>query len=231
MTRRFAIYFAPPRGSPLADFGAAVVGRDADTDTAVTPPALPGIAPERFAALTEDPRRYGFHGTLKAPFVLAESASAARLHRAVADFAREWQPFDAPPLRFTAIGGFLALIPSAPSVELDLLAGECVTAFDRFRAPLDPADLARRRASGLTARQDGYLREWGYPYVFEDFQFHLTLTGRIAEPEHSAVRAALAPLAAPHCTAPLRIDALAVFEQPARDRPFIITGRYGFEGD
>jgi putative phosphonate metabolism protein len=231
MTHRYAIYWAPPAGSPLATFGAAVLGRDADTGLDVPQPALPGIAPERLRTLTDDPRRYGFHGTLKAPFALADGVTGAELHDAVATFAADWAPFTAPKLSLTAIGGFLALVPSTESVDLDLLAGECVANFDRFRAPPDPADIARRRAAGLTERQDVNLIEWGYPYVFEDFQFHLTLTGWIDQPEHDAVRAALAPLAAPYCRKPLPVEGLAVFEQAARDRPFVITGRYAFEGD
>lgn len=231
MTHRYAIYWAPPAGSPLARFGAAMLGRDAETGLAVAQPVLPGITPARLVTLTDEPRRYGFHGTLKAPFALAEGMTGADLHAAVAEFAAAWQAFEAPPLAFAAIGGFLALVPSAPSVDLDMLAGECVVTFDRFRAPLDPAEVARRRAAGLTERQDVNLMDWGYPYVLEDFQFHLTLTGRIDEPEHTAVRTALAPLAEPHCGAPLPVTGLAVFEQTARDRPFTITARYAFEGD
>ena len=53
----------------------------------------------------------------------------------------------------------------------------------------------------------------------------------ILQPEHDAVRATLAPLAAPYCRKPLPVEGLAVFEQVARDRPFTITGRYAFEGD
>lgn len=231
MTHRYAIYWAPPAGSPLATFGASVLGRDADTGLAVPQPALPGITPQRFRALTDDPRRYGFHGTLKAPFALAEGSNAAELHDAVALFAADWAPFTAPKLALTAIGGFLALVPSTESVDIDLLASECVANFDRFRAPLDPADIGRRRAAGLSERQEVNLMEWGYPHVFEDFQFHLTLTGWIDEPEHEAVRMALAPLAAPYCRKPLAVDGLAVFEQTARDQPFNITARYAFEGD
>ena len=51
--------------------------------------------------------------------------------------------------------------------------------FDSFRAPLTPEDRARRNPSALTPRQRDYLDRWGYPYVLEDFRFHMTLTGRL----------------------------------------------------
>src|SRR3546814_16854276 len=59
---------------------------------------------------------------------------------------------------------------------------DCVRAFDRFRAPPSETALARRRAAGLSARQEANLQAWGYPYVMEDFRLHFTLTGRITDP-------------------------------------------------
>src|SRR5205085_4569680 len=78
-----------------------------------------------------------------------------------------------------SIGGFIAVIPAEPSVELELLAAEATKAFDPFRAPLSPEDRARRKPDKLAPRQRDYLDRWGYPYVFEEFRFHMTLTGRL----------------------------------------------------
>ena len=37
--------------------------------------------------------------------------------------------------------------------------------------------------SGLTDRQEALLTQWGYPYVMEEFRFHITLTGAL-DPAH-----------------------------------------------
>jgi hypothetical protein len=111
------------------------------------------------------------------------------------------------------------------------LADACVTAFDRFRAPLTAAELERRRRSPLTPAQDRHLERWGYPYVFDQFQFHMTLTARLTDAaEHDRVRAALVERTAPVCRDPLEIDAIAVFEQADREAPFLVTGRYPLRG-
>jgi len=47
------------------------------------------------------------------------------------------------------------------------------------------AELARRRTLRLTAEQDAMLARWGYPYVLEDFRFHMTLTGSLPLPERN----------------------------------------------
>ena len=227
MTRRYAIYFAPPADSALAELGAELLGRDPETGEARPQPRLDGIDPDRFHAITEDPRHYGFHATLKAPFALAEGVSDEVLHAAAEAFATGRTPAKGPALALASIGGFLALVPSAGAPEVHALADACVEVFDRFRAPLTAAELERRRRSPLTPAQDRHLERWGYPYVFDEFRFHMTLTARLTDKaEHERVRALLAERTAPVCIDPLRIDAVAVYEQADRQSPFLVTGRY-----
>jgi putative phosphonate metabolism protein len=228
--RRYAVYYAPPPSSGLAGFGNAWLGRDPETGEPLPQPRVDGIDMQRLTAITASPRRYGFHGTLKAPFELAPGRRREDLREAVADLARRQAPFTLPRLELTSIGGFLALVPSAPSAELDRLARDCVRELDAFRAPLSEHDLERRLRNGLSACEQAYLRRWGYPYVFEFFRFHLTLTERLAEPEHSRVRALLEPRTAPFCKEPLEIGELCLFEQADRQAPFLITGRYPMRG-
>ena len=82
-------------------------------------------------------------------------------------------------------------MPAAPAAELDRFAGDVVKAFDRFRAPLTEAEIERRNPDALSAEEFRNLCQWGYPYVFETFRFHMTLTGRVAAGEAARVRAAL----------------------------------------
>mgnify|MGYP001459754145 CR=1 FL=1 len=227
--QRYAIYWAPPPESPLAAFAARWLGRDPWTGRDVPPPEIAGLSPERLREITASPRLYGFHGTLKAPFELAEGRTSEELHDAARAFARTRRPF-AVPLELASLGGFLALVPSAVVPELDDLAAACVTGFEPFRAPASPADLARRRRAGLSPREDDHLVRYGYPYVFADFRFHLTLTERLPEPKHGAVRAILERLTVPFCAESLRIDAIHVFQQPDRASPFAVTGHYPFAG-
>lgn len=231
MTRRFAIYFAPPPASALAELGAELLGRDPETGEARPQPRLDGLDPDRFHAITEDARHYGFHATLKAPFALAEGVSGEALHAAAEAFAVSRAPATGPALALASIGGFLALVPSAGAPAVHGLADACVEAFDRFRAPLTAAELERRRRSPLTPTQDRHLERWGYPYVFDEFRFHMTLTARLTDKaEHDRVRTLLAERTAPVCIDPLRIDAIAVYEQADRQSPFLVTGRYPLKG-
>ncbi|MGK9233462.1 DUF1045 domain-containing protein [Inquilinus limosus] len=231
MTRRYAIYFAPPPASALAELGAELLGRDPETGEARPQPRLDGIDPDRFRTITADPRHYGFHATLKAPFALAEDVTGEALHQAVEAFAASRAQATGPALTLASIGGFLALVPSAPAPAVNALADACVEAFDRFRAPLSAAELERRRRSPLTPAQDRHLERWGYPYVFEEFRFHMTLTARLTDAaEHDRVRTVLAERTAPVCRDPLVIDAITVFEQDSRDAAFRITGRYPLRG-
>ena len=204
---RYAIYYTPAPESALARFGAAWFARKA--------PCL------------DAPRRYGFHGTLKAPFPLAAGASEGELLRAVESFAVARQALSGPTLRLSEMAGFLALVPSEPFGELDRLAADCVAAFDRFRAPATEAELARRRRAGLSARHEALLLRWGYPYVMDTFRFHMTLTERLDEEGLARERAeAEAMLAGPAPS--LFIDAVTVMVEPVAGEAFRVLRRCEF---
>jgi len=224
---RYAVYFALPQQSPLWQAAQTWLGRDCESGAALTQPLPEGWTAEEIAAVTESPRRYGFHATLKAPFDLAEGAGPSDLHRAVSAFAGQQQPFSVPPLKVSAIGPFLALTLSAPCPEMETLAAAAVTELDPLRAPLGEADLQRHLESRLSPRQKELLRSWGYPYVMEEFRFHMTLTGPIADEE---VRESLRHLLSDHFR-PLLAEAVPVreiclYSQEARDQPFLLRERF-----
>jgi len=133
MTGRVALYYAPEPGSELDRFGASWLGRDAVTGRSIDAPVLPGITGSMRRDITATARKYGFHATLKPPFALA--TSRVGFDEAVAEFARNMAPFEAPPLTVGVLDGFVALLPSAPSPELRALADGCVTAFRKHAAP------------------------------------------------------------------------------------------------
>ena len=228
LSPRHALYFAPPAGHPLAAFGARWLGRDAHADAPLSRPAVPGIAPDRLAALTASPRRYGFHATLKAPFRLGPGRTAEGLREALATFAAARRAFDVR-LELRSHHGFLALMEAEPSDGLRALADDCVVAFDAFRAPMPPEE-RHRRAKGLDARHLAHLDRWGYPYVLDTFRFHMTLSERLTEADAALVRPTLDPLAAAVCAEPVRVDAVTLFVQPAEGAPFVVDRRFPFGG-
>ncbi|MBY0362054.1 MAG: DUF1045 domain-containing protein [Phreatobacter sp.] len=228
MTARYALYAAPAPETPLWRFGSSVIGYDAAAAVdRPFPDGAPFDVPD-WPAMTEDPRRYGFHGTLKAPFALADGASEADLIEAAMLFAERRQAFTVPQLKVALLGAFVALVPDGEAEALDALAADCVRDFDAFRAPLTEADRARRLRSPLSDRQIAQLEAWGYPYVFADFRFHMTLTGRLEDARRGPVAAALVE----HyriIAAPLAVDALCLFRQRDRSERFSILARFPFE--
>lgn len=225
--RRFAIYYAPDPGA-FADFGAAWLGWDAARGAEVAHPDVPGL-PRGIAEITETPRKYGFHGTIKPPFRLADGTDAEGLHRAADALCARLAPVTLPGLGLHRLGGFLALTPLGDIGALGRLAGAVVTGLDRFRAPPTVAEIARRRPERLTARQRANLEAWGYPWVLDEFRFHMTLTGDLPGDGAAAVATALAPLITPLLPAPFRVDSLCLSGEAECGR-FHLIHRYPLTG-
>lgn len=61
------------------------------------------------------PRRYGFHGTIKAPFRLAEGHSEAALLRDLMYFSGRQDPFTLPQLIVARHDNVFSPFPSAPA--------------------------------------------------------------------------------------------------------------------
>lgn len=224
---RFAVYYARP-DSALWRFGSAWLGRDAVTGERLERPACGDLDPEWLEAITAAPRHYGFHGTLKPPFLLADGKTPADLTERLSELAAARTAFALPSLTLQVIDGFLALSPASRCPPLQDLAAACVRELDAFRAPADEAELRRRRAAGLSPRQEALLLRWGYPYVLDEFRFHLTLSERLDPAPCGRLRRVLEPLLAPLLTQPPPVDAVCLFAQPDRAAPFRLLERYGF---
>ena len=226
---RYAVYYAPAADSPLWRFGSAVLGYDALTGEDLPFAVPPGCDPALWPALTEEPRRYGFHATLKAPFELAGGRSEEQLRAFARNHAAGLDAVELAGLRVTALGSFVALTPSEPSEALQRFAFAAVQAFELFRAPLSDADKARRQKSPLTPAQHAYLEAYGYPYVGDAFRFHMTLTGSLPGDQTGPVKQALeAAYAAALPAGPVRIDRFALFKQNDRAGRFRLLDSYSF---
>jgi Protein of unknown function (DUF1045) len=214
---RYAIYFVPSPQSRLAAFGETLF------QCQQLPAFLAGMVDEGWNAAAV---RYGFHATLKAPFHLRPNHTEADIRAAALFVAAAIPRFQVDRLVVSRIDDFIALTPAPHAApELGQLAAACVRGFEHLRAPLSAADRERRLAVGLSARETAHLDSWGYPYVFDQFQFHMTLTGPVA-PEHAeAMQRALAV----HYAAfdhPVGIDAITISRQPSRDASFHIWQRF-----
>lgn len=219
---RYAVYHAPALGSPWWQFGTRWVGRDEHSGLHPAQPAWREWTPQAFQALTGEPRRYGFHATLKAPFHLVAGVDEEGLRRRVDQLASQLRAVPLGRLEPARVDDFIALVPTQPSPSLDACAARCVTELDDLRAPLTPADLARRRPERLPARPRELLDRWGYPWVLDQFRFHMTLSGAVdvATGDHLAghARAAVERLNDEH---PPVLDRLCVFREERPGAPFI----------
>ena len=224
---RYAIYYAPSADSALHRFGSTMLGYDAASGDDLPFPA--GVTPD-WREVTADPRKYGFHATLKAPMALAEGKSEAELVAACAAFAGRARRIPVIDPVVDAISGFIAVIPAKPSDDLQQLAADCTRDFDAFRAPLTPEDRARRNPARLSARQCEYLDRWGYPYVMEEFRFHMTLTGRLNDERRGPIVAWLRERFAETGIARLAVDRLALFRQDDGAARFRIIGSWPVRG-
>lgn len=217
---RYAVYFAP-RDGDFATRAAQWLGRDtAGRD--LEQPALGGL-PRGLADLTAAPRKYGFHGTIKPPFRLsggqdAGGQDAGGLVRALGAVAGSLSPVAMARLEVRRIGGFVALTPVGDAAGILALASAVVERLDMFRAPLTESERARRRPERLSARQVALLDRWGYPYVMEEFRFHLTLTGDLAPDEADAVLPVAQGWFGPVLPEPFLIEDLCLFGETAEGR-------------
>ena len=221
---RYAVYYAPEVGSDLAGFGASWLGWDAETGRTVPHPDGADL-PLAISELTETPRKYGLHGTLKPPFKLSKGYTVTDLDTAISELASQQPAFEIPHISLHAISTFLVITPTENSDKLARLAENCVRNLDAFRASPSEGELSRRRTANLSDAQEHNLMRWGYPYVLNEFRFHLTLTGRLASEHVKPVAAHLQGVLAQTLAAPLPVREICLFGQDI-DARFHIIKRY-----
>lgn len=203
--KRYGIYMVPDGAFFAA--GSAWLGWDSETGTRAPHPQVPDL-PAPVDVLSATPRKYGFHGTIKPPFRLAEGQTRDGLERTLAGFCARQSPVVIPRLEVRRLGRFVAIAPATPVPDLAQLAADAVRTLDPFRAPPTQTELARRRKSSLNERQEQLLAQWGYPYVMDEFRFHITLTGPTDQAE--AAKRALVAHFDKLIPCPLHIDTLAL---------------------
>ena len=211
--QRYGIFHTPPPGA-LARFGARWLGWDVATGQPSPHPDIPDL-PAPIADITATPRKYGLHGTIKPPFFLAAGTTAPGLHDAFETLCASLSPVRLDGLRITRLGRFLALTVKGDQSLLAKHAAIVVQRLDPFRAPPTSAELARRRRSRLSPRQEALLAQWGYPYVMKEFRFHITLTGPLSPDQADQVQQVLTPRLAPLLPVPFDVTDLTLVGEDA----------------
>lgn len=237
MSARYAIWFTPSPDGLLFSRVSLLFGRSLRKGQTFAPVAPMGIPARDWETVVAEPAFYGLHATLKAPFVPDRTSAGSgetcreRLRAALRDLCRRHHGFSTCPLVLDRLphrngdGYFLALTPEdngffagQGKAEMRSLEKDCVLSFERFRKPLDEADI--RRHGELSEKEATYLRTFGYHRIFDLFRFHLTLTGPLEEPLLSRVEEALMEHLAPLLGKPLKVDGLSLCAQDERDLPF-----------
>lgn len=229
MTERYAIYYTLKLKSSLYQKAAIWLGYDAYTQQTFSKNAqqLPETLRDN-EHLKDNASSYGFHATLKPPFRLNPDSSVDQLKRHLQRFAKKQSPFTCDTLQLQQIGGFLALIPTKPCENLINLANNCVMEFDEHRAPLNKLEFAKRNPEKLSHKQQQLLNLWGYPYVMEEFRFHMTLSNQLPKNELNYYQAALQDYFGTDLDQPLNIDAIYLFYQKDAQSAFVIDEIYNF---
>ncbi len=224
-TPRYGIYFSPHPGSLLYELGTRWLGRDAITGESLEPGLPDHLHQDEWLRVTESPRRYGFHATLKPPFRLAENLQLEDLQTALHDFAAKHDRFEAPALKIGSLGHFLALALSERSAIFSQLAADCVTELDKFRAPATEEERIKRLRDSLSEREREHVMRWGYPYVLDTWKFHMSLTGSLPVSSLPPLEEHLQNRFAQVLHRPLLVDSVCIFHEPYPGGPFRIVER------
>lgn len=220
MATRYALYYAPDIDSDLWRRATQWVGRDAATGQDLAAPITIGVDASQLHDLTTSPRRYGIHATLKPPMYLAEGYNFQSLLERVSSFCAEQKPVVIGRLNPALVFGFLALVPVTQSDKLADFAASCIKNFDDLRAPMDAQTRAKRLDAGLTAREIELLDAYGYPYIFEFFRWHITLSNQLDAAFQDKMLTAAQKWFAPALAKPIKISGLSIYKEEEAGAPF-----------
>ena len=180
--KRVAIYFLPKKNSSLENFGKNLLGRDINKKKKISLTRRQKYFINRgftyFDELKdycEQPAKYGFHATLKAPFRLKRNVKTKNFYDVISHIATQHSRFKIKGLKIVYSKKFTFITSRKPNKLLINLESDLVKHLDTFRAELNKTEIKKRIPDSLTFKQNKYLKEWGYPFVFDQFKFHMTL--------------------------------------------------------
>jgi len=223
---RYAIYYTPPPSSPLARFGAGVLGYDSFERVSVSRLTLDRIAPSLLAMATLDVRRYGFHARLVEPFVLSDY-SEGEIVAMLDSFSRAHAPVPVGPLQVVAIGPVVALVPAQMDPGIGAFARACLTAFDRYRVPLAAGKPEQSLAVGPAVGERDPLDRAGWA---DCGRFRMALTGPLPASEVELFTRLLSNAFVPMSDDRVEIDAVSLMRQDDLADCFFVLARRRLTG-
>lgn len=223
---RYAIYYTPQPGTPLATFGRSWFGRANDGATLQAFSAA-GLASTGIPKALSTPTGYaGLHSVFKAPFALRNGIGPDALKARLISFARRRKPVETGPLTLARVGRFLVLRPIEARPALDWLAAQCVAAFDGFARAASSAEREAHQGTQLNDHQRLLLESFGDPHVLSEYRFHVTLTGPLDTAHLERVSQALWPMLEEICASGVAVDGLSLFGETSGRVPMRLIGRY-----
>ena len=99
--------------------------------------------------------------------------------------------------------------------------------FGRERMNLSESEIKKRKPHKLTSNQKQMLFKWGYPYVFDEFKFHLTLTSKLNVVEIDDVFRSLQNILKQVNLNKISFNNICIFGQKS-DEKFYFVQRFNF---
>ena len=223
---RYAIYYTPQPGTPLAAFGRSWFGRanDGATLQAFSDTGLTGAGAVKPRSVLS--RYSGLHAVFKAPFSLRDGIGPDALKARLINFAGRRKEIETGPLTLARAGRYLVLRPINPTPALDWLAAQCVAAFDGFAEPANRAEREAQQGPHLNDHQRLLLKSFGDPHVLSEYRFYITLTGPLDTAHLERVAQALWPMLEEICASGVTVDGLSLFGDTGGRAPLRLIGRY-----
>lgn len=226
---RYAIFFAPADDSALGIYGATVLRRKSTSEQEWVNPQIPVNFENTpvWRSCVERPAHYGFHATINAPFELNDDYKLEELLHDLSEFCEQNQPLPLSNLAPRLTHRYDALAFDDQPQDIKDFAAACTTRFEKYRAPLTAQDIQRRQKKALSESQISNLQRYGYPYVFDEFNFHMTLSGTMPDDDNGFLRwlGVLYKYMVPET--PL-LDRLCVFKQADRKSAFTRIAEFPF---
>ena len=221
---RYAIYYVPSQDSLLGQFGHSWFGYGAEAG--FVPRGDFELDDGFLELITQVPKRYGLHATLKAPFSIAEGQTLEGIIENLEKFSSNRKRFSLGQLKYGIHHGFLALV-SDNNFRINQFASQCVLGFEEFRAPLTMKERTRRLEKPMTDHQRLMLEEHGYPYVLSEFHFHITLTSNLVnDQDQQMLLSVLKPYLDEICSTPTELDSIALVGDPGNGQHFELIKRF-----
>lgn len=162
---RYALYYIPRYQDELYKIGSQIIGYSIEEGSILSSPHQ--------TKYNKSVSKYGLHGTLVAPFnTLLTQEDLLQFVTSVCSKISELQIGFLKVYRMPR--QYIALIPDHLESTLNELDNYLVRQIHQIRLPICQQNIPNH--TDLSEQYVQNILKWGYKYVFDDFNFHITLT-------------------------------------------------------